>query len=93
MEPTRSWSVFGLRIRLKSAKLQLIMDPKDEIKAKLDIIAVIGEYLELKPAGMHGFRALCPFHSEKSASFHVSSDRQIFHCFGCVIRLKIYTFV
>ena len=40
------------------------MDPKDEIKAKLDIVAVIGEYLELKPAGMHGFRALCPFHAE-----------------------------
>lgn len=103
-DPSRVVLLFGL----KSDKLHLnpveilhsvqddmivIMDPKDEIKAKLDIVAVIGEYLELKPAGMHGFRALCPFHSEKSASFHVSSDRQIFHCFGCGEGGDMFTFV
>lgn len=69
------------------------MDPKDEIKQKLDIITLIGEYLELKPAGMHGFRALCPFHGEKTPSFHVSSDRQIFHCFGCGEGGDVFTFV
>jgi DNA primase len=60
-----------------------VSDPRDEIKQKLDIVELIGEYLTLKPAGTHGFRAICPFHPEKTPSFHVSSDRQIWHCFGC----------
>ena len=45
------------------------MEPKDEIKQKLDIIEVVSEYLVLNPAGTHNKKARCPFHEEKTASF------------------------
>ncbi len=60
-----------------------MLDPKDEIKQRLDIVEMISEYLPLKPAGSGGFKACCPFHSEKTPSFHVSREKQIWHCFGC----------
>src|SRR3990172_2439171 len=57
-------------------------DQVDEIKAKVDIVALIGEHVELKKAGRN-FKGLCPFHSEKTPSFMVSPELQIFKCFGC----------
>ena len=59
----------------------------------MDIVDVAARYVDLKPAGGARFKALCPFHREKTPSFHVMRDRQIFHCFGCGKGGDVLTFV
>ena len=63
----------------------------DEIRDSNDTVDVISQYVVLKRSGRN-FMGLCPFHKEKSPSFCVSPDKQIFHCFGCGVRRKCYTF-
>ena len=59
------------------------VDFLDELVARNDIADVVGEYVQLtKKSGSNMF-GLCPFHSEKTPSFSVSTDKQIYHCFGC----------
>lgn len=54
----------------------------DSILDKLDIVDVVSEYIQLKKTG-RSFKACCPFHNEKTPSFVVSQEKQIYHCFGC----------
>lgn len=64
----------------------------DEIKTKNDIIDIVSQYVLLKRAGRN-YMGLCPFHKEKSGSFCVSPDKQIFHCFGCGVGGNVFHFI
>ena len=64
----------------------------EQVASANDIVEVIGSYFPLKRAGAN-FRALCPFHQEKTPSFHVSPARQSFHCFGCGVGGSVFRFV
>jgi len=64
----------------------------NEIRSRADIVAVIGQHVQLKKTG-RTFKGLCPFHGEKTASFNVMPDKGFFHCFGCQKHGDVFTFV
>lgn len=64
----------------------------EEVRSRNDIVDVIGGYVSLKHKG-NTFSACCPFHHEKTPSFHVSKDKQMYHCFGCGAGGNVYTFI
>ncbi len=63
-----------------------------EIRQRLNIVDLVGEYVQLKKSGQ-GFQGLCPFHGEKTPSFHVHPLKQCFHCFGCHKGGNVFTFL
>ena len=64
----------------------------EEVRQSNDIVDIISQYVHLKRSGRNYF-GLCPFHNEKSPSFSVSPDKQIFHCFGCGVGGNVFTFL
>ncbi len=64
----------------------------DRVRDSVDIVDVISRYVNLKKSGRN-YKGLCPFHTEKTPSFNVNPDRQIFHCFGCHVGGNVFTFL
>ncbi|NRD07903.1 DNA primase [Rathayibacter agropyri] len=65
----------------------------EEVKARINIGDVIGEYVTLKSAGVGSLKGLCPFHDERSPSFHVRPQAGFYHCFGCQESGDVYSFL
>src|SRR5262249_44774056 len=81
------------RESLGEGNLALIPDEVvAEIRDRIDIVAVIGEHVQLKKAGA-SWKGLCPFHQEKTPSFHVSPARHSFYCFGCQKKGDVFSFL
>lgn len=72
--------------------MQIPQTTIDEIRDRADIVDVIGRFVDLRRAGTN-YKALCPFHDEKTPSFVVSPDKQIFHCFGCGRGGNVFSFI
>ncbi|MCI0452905.1 MAG: CHC2 zinc finger domain-containing protein, partial [Candidatus Latescibacteria bacterium] len=64
----------------------------DQIRDRSDIVEVVGQYVDLKRTGTN-YKGLCPFHKERTPSFAVSPDRQIYHCFGCGKGGNVFNFL
>ena len=65
----------------------------DEVRTRTNIADIVGDYVTLKSAGGGSFKGLCPFHEERSPSFHVRSQVGFYHCFGCGEGGDVFTFL
>jgi DNA primase len=65
----------------------------DDVRERTNIVDVVRRYVELKRAGTGSWKGLCPFHAEKTPSFHVHEQRQFFHCFGCGEKGDVFHFL
>ena len=64
----------------------------EEVRNSCDIVEIISEYVDLKKTGKN-FVGKCPFHNEKTPSFTVAPEKQMFYCFGCKTGGNVYTFI
>ncbi|MEF2279862.1 DNA primase [Deinococcus sp. YIM 134068] len=69
------------------------MGTKEDVRSRLNIAEVVGEYVRLSPAGKGRLKGLCPFHKEKSPSFQVDTEQGYFYCFGCKAGGDVFSFV
>lgn len=77
---------------MSGSKGRIPQEILDEIIARTDIVDVVGRYVPLKKQGQN-FIGLCPFHHEKTPSFSVSQNKQIYHCFGCGVGGNVFKFL
>ena len=64
----------------------------DDLRLQANIVQVVQEYVPLKRVG-NTYKGLCPFHSEKTPSFHVNPEKGFFHCFGCGVGGDVFKFL
>jgi DNA primase len=71
---------------------RILREDVETLRRQADIVQVVGDYTTLKRAG-RSYKGLCPFHTEKTPSFHVTPGENFFHCFGCGASGDIYDFL
>jgi DNA primase len=68
-------------------------DSRDRVRDAIDMVAVVSKRVELRRAGANSYFGNCPFHDERTGSFHVSPDEKLYHCFGCEASGDAFKFV
>ncbi len=81
------------RTRMRAMAGRIRQSDVDEVKARTNIADIVGEHVSLKSAGVGSLKGLCPFHDERSPSFHVRPQLGYYHCFGCGESGDVYTFL
>jgi DNA primase len=83
---------FGITKGVRKMDYRIPDDFIEEVRRRSDIVEIISEYVVLKRTGKN-YQGLCPFHSEKTPSFNVNPDRQMFYCFGCQTGGNVFSFL
>ena len=68
-------------------------DSRDRVFDAVDMVSLVSSRTELRRHGVNSYFGLCPFHDERTPSFHVSPDEKLYHCFGCQASGNAFTFV